>query len=179
MKIVVFFATGYEEIEALAVVDVLRRGRVEVVMAGIESMSVTSARNITMQMDALAENIDYEQVDMLVLPGGLGGVEGLARSQFVTDTIHEFVAKDKYIGAICAAPSVLGKLGVLKGHRVTCYPGFEKCLEGADHTDERVVISGKFITGIGAGASLEFALTLLEIVKNKETAEAIKKGMLI
>lgn len=179
MKVVVFFAKGYEEIEALTVVDVLRRGKIEVMMAGIEEKVVASARNIKVQMDVLAEELDYTQVDMLVIPGGLGGVERLIQSEFVGDKIKEMVKADKYIAAICAGPSVLGKLGILKGQKATCYPGFENELAGAILTEERVVKSNKFITGVGAGASLEFAFILLEILKGKEITEDIKKAMIV
>lgn len=179
MKVAVFFATGYEEIEALAVVDILRRGNVDVIMAGIEDETVTSARGVTVQMDQLAEKVDYTQIDMIVLPGGLGGVEKLTKSTFIAEKVYEFIAQDKYVSAICAGPSVLGRLGVLKGHKATCYPGFEKYLEGAIYTGERVEKSGKFITAIGAGASVEFSLALLEIATNKETAENIKKAMIV
>ncbi|MGL5675573.1 MAG: DJ-1 family glyoxalase III [Cellulosilyticaceae bacterium] len=179
MKVVVFFATGYEEIEALSVVDVLRRGGVEVIMTGVGSKLVTSARNITVTMDAEASEVNYEEVDMIVLPGGLPGVDNLYASEVVRSTIAAFKRADKWLAAICAAPSILGKCGMLVGERATCYPGFEESLEGAEVVAERVVVSGKTVTGIGAGASLAFALELLKIIAGEEKSEAIKKGMLI
>jgi 4-methyl-5(b-hydroxyethyl)-thiazole monophosphate biosynthesis len=178
MKVVVFFATGYEEIEALAVVDVLRRAEVEVIMAGVEGKIVKSARDIGIEMDALVSEVDMTQVDMIVLPGGGKGVENLEKSEEVKMIIKDFKTQGKYIGAICAAPSLLGKMGILKGHRATCYPGFEKYLEEA-YVNEEIVQSEKIITGVGAGVSLQFGLKLLEVLKGQEISEKIKKAMLI
>lgn len=179
MKVVVFFATGYEEVEALSVVDVLRRGGIEVVMAGIDGETITSARQITVKMDQKAEAINYDEVGMIVLPGGLPGVDNLFASEFVKSKVLEFKASNKWIAAICAAPSVLGKFGVLEGERATCYPNFEQFLYGATYVEDRTVVSHKIITGKGAGASFEFALKLLEVIAGEEKAEQIKKGMLI
>ncbi|MEG0580111.1 MAG: DJ-1/PfpI family protein [Niameybacter sp.] len=174
MKVVVFFATGYEEVEALSVVDVLRRGGVEVIMAGVDGDVVASARQIKIQMDQKAEDINYDEIDMVVLPGGLPGVDNLYASELV-----EFKAANKWIGAICAGPSVLGKFGVLEGENATCYPGFEQYLHGATHVEDRTVVSNKIVTGKGAGASFEFALQILEIAAGKEKAEQIKNAMII
>lgn len=179
MKVAVFFAEGYEEVEALSVVDVLRRGGVEVIMAGVDAEEVTSARNIIVKMDQKAEEINYDEVDMIVLPGGLPGVDNLFASELVKSKILEFKKVDKWIAAICAAPSVLGKLGVLEGECATCYPGFEEHLSGAVHSGDRIVVSNKIITGKGAGASLEFALKLLEVIAGEERANQIKQGMLV
>lgn len=179
MKVVVFFATGYEEVEALSVVDVLRRGGVEVIMAGVDGEEVTSGRQIKVKMDQKAEDIDYDLVDMIVLPGGLPGVDNLFESSLVKEKVLEFKEKNKWLAAICAAPSVLGKLGVLEGETATCYPNFEQFLYGATHVTDRTVVSNKIVTGKGAGASLEFALKLLEIVSGKEKADQIKNSMLV
>lgn len=179
MKVVVLFATGYEEVEALSIVDVLRRGGVEVVMAGVTGKTVTSARNIGIVMDQEAHEIDYDEVDMLVLPGGIPGVHNLYDSKLVCDQVRQFKEKGKWLAAICAAPGVLGKCGVLRGENATCYPGIEGELEGATHVKERVVISGHIVTGIGAGASLEFALELLKVIKGEEKSDAIRAAMLI
>lgn len=179
MKVAVLFATGYEEIEALSVVDVLRRAQIEVLMVGVQHMQVTSSRNITVLMDTTLENIDKDTIDLLVLPGGMPGVDNLYTDDKVIEWIRHFDEKCKKIGAICAAPSILGRLGMLKGHQVTCYPGFEKYLEGAQVLDERVVESGHIITAIGAGASLEFAFKLLEVIGAAESASRIKQGMIV
>lgn len=179
MKVVVFFATGYEEVEALSVVDILRRGGVEVIMAGIDEDVVVSAHGIKIQMDQKAEDINYDEVEMIVLPGGLPGVDNLFASELVKTKVLEFKAANKWIAAICAGPSVLGKFGVLEGEKATCYPNFEQFLYGATHVEERTVVSNKIVTGIGAGASLEFALKLLEVISGVEKAEQIKSAMLI
>lgn len=179
MKVVVFFATGYEEVEALAVVDVLRRGGVEVVMAGVDGKQVTSARQITVEMDQEAAAINYDEVDVLVIPGGLPGVHNLYASELVKEQVVAFKEAGKWVTAICAGPGVLGKFGVLKGEKATCYPGFEHELEGAEVINERVVRSNHVITGIGAGASFEFALEILEVVAGKEKRDQIAKAMII
>lgn len=179
MKVVVFFATGYEEIEALSVVDVLRRGGVEVIMAGVDGEIVRSSRNIPIVMDQKAETIDYEQVDMLVIPGGVPGVHNVFDSTLVKKQICKFKENGKWLAAICAGPGVLGKVGVLKGEKATCYPGFEHELVEAEVIKERVVMSNRIITGIGAGASLEFALELLKVLEGEEKSNQIKQAMLI
>lgn len=179
MKVVVCFATGYEEVEALCTVDVLRRAGIEVVMAGVSGESVNSSRQISINMDASINEIDWDTVNMIVLPGGLPGVDNLYANEIVTKQVVEFKEKGKWIGAICAAPSILGKLGVVKGETATCYPGFEDTLEGAILSKERVVISNKIVTGIGAGASLEFAFALLEVLKGEVVTQKLKESMLV
>ena len=179
MKVVVFFATGYEEVEALSVVDVLRRGSVEAIMAGVDGEEVTSARGITIKMDQTIDKIDYDKVDMLVIPGGIQGVNNVYASTRVKEEVLRFKREGKWLGAICAGPGVLGKWGVLEGEKAVCYPGFEKELMGATVSLERVVVSNRVITGIGAGASFAFALKLLEVLMGSEVSQRIKEGMLI
>ncbi len=179
MKVAVFFGTGYEEIEALSVVDVLRRGKVEVKMVGVTGCEVTSSRGITVKMDEIIENLDFEQIDMIVLPGGVPGVNSLEESELLKKHIKEFSQKQKWIGAICAAPSILGHLGVLVNEEATCYPGYESELGCKNIVEQGVVVSGRFVTARGAGYSLLFGLKLLEIIKGKDIAEGINKGMLI
>lgn len=178
MKVAVLFATGYEEIEALAVVDVLRRAKIDVIMTGIKERQVTSSRAITVAMDTTLPNLDKDTIDFLILPGGMPGVDHLYADENVKEWVKDFDAKQKNIGAICAAPSILGRLGVLKGKQATCYPGFEKYLEGAILNDARVVRDGHIITGIGAGASLEFAFKVLEVIEGKEVADKMKAAMI-
>lgn len=179
MKVVVCFATGYEEVEALATVDVLRRAGIEVVMTGVDGAVVSSGRNIKIHMDELIERVKWPEIDMIMLPGGLPGVDNLIANEVLCENLKDFKEKGKWIGAICAAPSMLGKLGLLKGERATCYPGFEETLEGAVVTHERVTVSHKIVTGIGAGASLEFAFAVLEVLKGNEVAQKLKKAMMI
>ncbi len=179
MKVGVFFGTGYEEIEALSVVDVLRRGKVEVEMIGVTGSHVSSSRGITVKMDKVIEDLDFDQIDMIVLPGGVPGVKSLQENDLLMDKIKEFSKKQKWIGAICAAPSILGHLSLLENEEATCYPGYENELGCKKIADEGVAVSGKFVTASGAGYSLLFGLKLLEIIKGKDVSEAVKKGMLI
>lgn len=179
MKVAVYFATGYEEIEALSVVDVLRRAGVDVKMVGVTGRTVLSGRQISLNMDAIIEEINPNEVDMIVLPGGVPGVDHLMENDLLVHQLKSFKEQDKYIAAICAAPSILGKLGLLKGEKATCYPGYEEFLEGCQVVDERVVVSNHIITGKGAGASLEFALAILEVIEGKEAAQKIAQGMLV
>lgn len=179
MKVAVYFATGYEEIEALSVVDVLRRAKVEVLMVGVDGKSVTSTRQITINMDTTIEELDHTEIDMIVLPGGMPGTRNLGASEMVVKNIKAFKEQGKWLAAICAAPSVLGENGLLENEKATCYPGFEEALIGCEYTADRTVISNKIITGKGAGAALEFSLLLLTIIKGEEVANQIKESMLI
>lgn len=177
MKAVVFFGEGFEEVEALAVVDILRRGEVEVIMAGISGREVTSSRKVIIKMDATVEEIAYDTVDMLIVPGGVPGVHNIYNSEVVKEKLKHFKVSGKWLAAICAGPGVLGKCELLHGHQAVCYPGFEHELKGAEVVTDRVVVSGKMITSIGAGASFEFALKLLEVLKGKEMSKKIKDAM--
>lgn len=179
MKVAVYFATGYEEVEALAVVDVLRRGGVDVSMVGVTGKSVASARQISINMDQTIEEVDHSQIDMMVLPGGLPGVDNLKANETVVQNLKAFKKEGKWLAAICAAPSILGELGLLEGEKATCYPGFEDKLLGAQVVNERTVISGKVITGKGAGTALEFGLAILSVIKEKELAHKVAKGMIV
>jgi len=177
MKIAVYFAEGYEEIEALSVVDVLRRAAIEVVMVGIGGIRITSARGITICMDTTIDDLNHEEIDMIVLPGGMPGVSNLENNSLVVQNIKAFKKQGKWLAAICAAPSILGKAGLLIGEKATCYPGYEKYLEQCEYSDEKTVISHKIITSKSAGTALEFAFVVLEVISGKLTADNIKKAM--
>ncbi len=179
MKVAVFFGTGYEEIEALAVVDILRRAQVEVCLVGVSGKTVVSSRKVRIDMDTTMEEFDASEVDMLVLPGGVPGVEHLYASSKLMELAKAFKRENKWLGAICAAPSVLGKWGLLEGERATCYPGYEEELKGCEVVAQRTVVSHKIITGIGAGASLEFALAIVEELVGIEKVKEIKKAMIL
>lgn len=178
MKAIVYFAQGYEEVEAIAAVDVLKRADFEVIMVGVDGMVVQSTRGIKINMDLDIEQVDYEDVDVIVLPGGLPGVDNLEKNEKVKESIKLFKNQGKLIGAICAAPSLLGKLGVLQGVKATCYPGFEKYLEGAEYCDRTVVVDKQIITAKGAGVSLEFAFSIVQALKGKEFADKLRKSMI-
>lgn len=178
MKVAVYFATGYEEVEALAVVDVLRRGQVEVVMVGIDGMAVVSGRGISINMDTTIDKVNHDEIDMIVLPGGIPGVDHLIKNEIVVKELKAFKEQGKWIAAICAAPSILGKLGLLQGEKATCYPGYESELIGCQHTGERVEVSHHIVTGKGAGAALDFGYKILEVLKDKDLANQIRKAMI-
>lgn len=178
MKVAVYFATGYEEIEALAVVDVLRRGKVEVSMVGVSSKTVVSARGISINMDTTLDEVNHEEIDMMVLPGGVPGIINLESNEKLINQLKSFKEQGKWLAAICAAPSILGTHGLLVGEKATCYPNYESKLVGCEHIDEKVVVSGKIVTGQGAGAALEFAFKILEVLQGKEIADEVRKAMI-
>lgn len=178
-RAVMYFADGYEEVEALTVVDILRRGNVEVILAGVNDKTVVSAHQISINMDTTIENIDHSLVDMIILPGGAKGVENMLLSEHVLENIKKFHEEKKGIAAICAAPSILGRLGILKDRKATCYPGFEKYLEGCKVVPERVVISDHIITAQAVGSAMEFGLAILETLQGNEIKDVIKKAMYV
>ena len=179
MKVAVCFGTGYEEVEALTVVDILRRGQVDVTMVGVSGRSVSGSHGISVNMDQTAEETAFNDFDMIVLPGGVPGIHSLAACERLMEALRSFKENQKWIAAICAAPSILGEAGLIEGEKVTCYPGFEGKLLGAEHQEEGLVVSSHFVTAKGAGYGFVFALKLLEIIKGRECAEKVRKGMLI
>lgn len=177
MKAVVFLADGFEECEALIVVDILRRAGIETVMASVTgTVTVDSSRHVKVAADSLAHEIDYESVDIIILPGGRLGTENLQKSQFVLDKCKIF-SKTKIIAAICAAPSILASLGLVDNRNVTCHPDYEQHMGKARVTGKRVTIDKNIITGQGLGASFEFAFTIVEILRSREDVDAIKDAI--
>ena len=166
-KVAVFFANGFEEIEALTVVDILRRVGIHVDMVGVKHQQVTGAHSIVVSMDRLlkANMFDY---DMLILPGGMPGATHLKENETVVKLVHDYVQTNRYVAAICAAPIVLGKAQVLKEKAFTAYPGFEEEIlasnVGSTYTNELVTQSGCVITAKGAGAAFEFAYRIAEVL---------------
>lgn len=178
-KIAVFFAEGYEEIEALAVVDVCRRLKLEIDMVSItDEKTVTGSHGIVVGMDKLFGEIDCAEYDMLVLPGGMPGTRNLEAYEPLMEQIDAFYEKGKYIGAICAAPSVFGHRGILKGRKACCYPGFESHLEGAEVTVGPVEIDGHVVTSRGMGTAIEFGLTIAGLFVDKEQVDALAQGII-
>lgn len=168
--VAVFFAEGFEECEGLLVVDILRRSGIGVETISVnESKSVTSSHNVTVMADTTVAEADYSKYDMIVLPGGIPGTPNLAANSTVVEQCREFADK-KAIAAVCAAPSVLGELGLLKGRKATVYPGFEDKLLGADATGAAVVRDGNVITGNGLGAAIPFALEIVKMFAGEEKA---------
>ena len=176
----VFLADGFEEIEALAPIDILRRGGIEVTTVGVMgSEYVESSHGVKMKADARFEDIaNFDDADLLLLPGGMPGALNLKNHKGVCDALVEQNEKGKYIGAICAAPMVLGKLGIVSGKRATCYPGFEKYLDGAEYTAELYTIDGNIITGRGPAASLPYGYALLSLFVGRDAVKAIEEGMI-
>ena len=168
-----FLANGFEEIEALTPLDVLRRAGVPVTTVGVGGDSILGAHGIRVQADIPDTMYRDSSPDMIILPGGMPGSTHLDESRVVDAALRSAARNGAYLCAICAAPMVLGKRGYLNGKRAVCYPGFEQYLEGATVTDARVECDGKIITSKGMGAALEFGLALVEVLRGKEIAEQI------
>lgn len=171
-------ADGFEEIEAIAPLDLLRRANIKVQTVGIsESKTVTGAHDITLAADILIEDAK-EQIDMLILPGGMPGTTNLDKSSAVHAMIDRAMDEGAFIAAICAAPSILGKRGLLSGLEAICYPGFEQTLTGAKVSCHKIVRDQKFITAAGAGVALEFGLELIEALRTPDDAAHIRSAIL-
>lgn len=178
-KVALFLANGFEEIEALGTIDVLRRAEISVQTVSIsDELKVTGAHDITVFADKLFTDVDFSAIDVLILPGGMPGATNLNEHHGVKEQIKTFVSEGKYVAAICAAPMVLGELGLLKGKKATCYPGFESQLVGANITGENVTVDGTIVTGKGPGLMFDFALQLVEIIAGKETRKKVAEGLL-
>ena len=171
-KIAVFFAEGYEEIEALTVVDICRRCGLAVELVSItEERLVKSSHGVVVQMDKIFAEADFGEYDMLVLPGGMPGTKNLEAHEGLMAQVDAFYAAGKYIAAICAAPSIFGHRGILQGRRACCYPSFESHLEGAEVTNGSVEISEHVITSRGMGTAIDFGLTIAGLFVGREKAE--------
>lgn len=178
-KVCVFFGTGYEEIEALAVVDLLRRVSVDTDMVSITGeRSVTGSHGIAVGMDKLLSEVDFDAVDMIVLPGGMPGTKNLEACGALMEQVDAFVAAGKPVCAICAAPSILGHRGHLEGKKATAYPSFEEHLTGAQVVREPAVRDGHIITGRGMGCAVEFGLAIVEYLKGTEAKEKLADAVI-
>lgn len=174
----VFLAHGFEEIEALAPIDILRRAGVDVVTVGVEDEFITAAHKVRFAADITVDKVVLDNnIDMIVLPGGMPGTINLENNDYVQAAIDYCAKNDKYIAAICAAPSILGHKGMLSGRKAICFPGFEKDLEGAVISNSAVAVDDKFITAKGAGVAVDFALTLVSKLVSEAKAEEIRKGI--
>ena len=180
--IYVHLAKGFEEIEALTVVDLLRRAAIDVETVSCDAgREVTGAHGITVEADTLFVSADYENAEMIVLPGGMPGTTNLLRHEKLCQKIRGFAAsEDKKVAAICAAPMILGQLGLLEGKRATIYPGMEEELAGAivAGEEEKVVTDGNIMTSKGPGTAMEFALAIIKWVKGEEAYEEVKNGLI-
>ena len=175
-KIAVLCKDGFEEIEALTPVDVLRRANVHVDLVGMDDLKVTSSHQITIQMDCVF-NDQIKEYDGIVIPGGLPGATNLRDDARVIEIVQQFNLEHKLIAAICAGPISLGKAGISEGKNVTCYPGFEEQLGNCNYQKELVVIDRNIITGRGPAAAIPFAFEILKQIA-PEKVDEIKKAML-
>ncbi len=175
-----FLATGFEDTEALAPVDILRRGGVEVKTVSVmNSKEVTSANGVTLKTDLLFSEINnFDDVDLMFMPGGMPGSVNLNLHDGLRKVLVEQNKRGKRLAAICAAPMVLGSIGVLEGKKATCYPGFEKRLKGAEYTGDLCTVDGNITTAKGPAAAFIFGFTLLAQMSSEENALKIKKAML-
>ncbi len=181
VKVLVPLANGFEEIEAMSIIDVLSRGGIDVVVAGLEKREVEGA-NTAMKFIAhtVLDEVNVSELDMIVLPGGLPGAEYLANSEKVKSIIKELSRNNKPVGAICAAPWALKEAGVLEGKKHTNYPGFEKHTGVEGYTDsKKVVIDGNIITSRGPGTAICFALEIVKMLQGDEKYNQLKEGLLV
>ena len=177
MKALVLFAPGFEEIEAVTPVDVLRRAGLSVDMVGLHGLEVKGAHQILLTMDKCLDDVINDDVDLLILPGGLPGAHHLRDDQRVISLVRRLHEQGKILAAICAAPIILEKAGVLKGCRVTAYPSKEEELSSASYCGSRVEVDANIVTAKGAGCSMEFALALLNKMGLEANAKEISTAM--
>jgi 4-methyl-5(b-hydroxyethyl)-thiazole monophosphate biosynthesis len=178
-KVMIHLADGFEEVEAITPVDVLRRCGCEVITISVNGKKeVTSKRGVTILADRLFEEADYSNADMIVLPGGQPGADNLNKHEGLKNQIVKFHEQSKYVTAICAAPLVLGSAGILKGKKATCFPGTEPQLTGATCTGNDVEVDGNIITGKGPGVALAFSFVIAEILVGKAKTEEVRRAML-
>lgn len=178
-KLYIFLADGFEEIEGLTVVDILRRAGAEVNTVSIMGKkTIVGSHHITIEADVLFEDCNFSDGDMFVLPGGMPGTLHLGEHQYLAELLKKADQEKKGIAAICAAPSILGDLGLLKGKKAACYPGFEERLTGASVSTESVVTDGHITTSRGMGTAIPFALELVTRMCGKEKADELARGII-
>ncbi|MDG5800402.1 DJ-1/PfpI family protein [Marinilabiliaceae bacterium ANBcel2] len=176
--IYVFLADGFEEVEAMTPVDVLRRAGFDVKIVSVTGAPLmTGSHGIAVKCDIFIDDVDLDSAQMIILPGGLPGATNLLANERVKKIIREFNEKGKWLGAICAAPMVLGELGILDGLKATCYPGFEKHLKGAEVCDNNSVTSKNIVTGRGIGAAMDFSLEIVRNLMDEASAKELAKKM--
>lgn len=178
-RVLVPLAEGFEEIEALAIVGVLRRAEIEVVVAGLQPGPVTSVRKITVLPDTTIDTVTSDGFDMIILPGGQPGTDNLNNDARIHRLLADFQAAGKMIGAICAAPIILAAAGLLKGRRATSYPSYSTKLDGAVYEDRTVVTDGNIMTSQGSGTTISFALAIVTRLAGEYVSDAVAKSMLV
>lgn len=178
-KVAVVLADGFEETEAMAIIDVLRRAEIDTVVAGLHDGHIMSARKVRVVPDTVIDAVRADDFDMLVLPGGQPGSDNLNADLRVKELIKGFSRKNKLLGAICAAPIVLAGAGVIEGRHVTSYPTYKGKLGNVVYEEKSVVSDGNVLTSRGAGTALTFGLAIVERLVGREKAQKIKEAMLI
>lgn len=178
-KVYEFLSNGTEEVEALIPVDVLRRAGVEVVMVStVDDITIESAHGVRIVADAMIQDVDTSDADLLMIPGGLPGSVNLCNHPLVREKIKAQYDAGKMVSAICAGPMIFGSLGISEGKRCTCYPGCQGDLKGAEYTAELVTVDGNVITGAGPAAAFPYAYKLCELLCGEETSKALQDGMI-
>lgn len=176
--VLVLLCNGFEESEVVVPVDLLRRGGVEVALCGVDSLTVKSSHAITFTADVLLKDVDLAGVDMVFVPGGLGGVDAILASGTASGFLHQAKEADKYLAAICAGPTVLSRLGLIDGKKAVCYPGMEDLLPPAiPQPGNRAVRDGKVLTAEAAGSAFELGLMMLEVLRDAETADQVRHAV--
>lgn len=174
--VALFLANGFEEIEALTVSDILRRAGIPILLVAVSEVPrIESSHGIVVETDTVINRVNFDEVDMIVLPGGMPGTLNLEANETLMKNLDSFYQNGKKISAICAAPSILGHRGMLKGKKACCFPGFEKDLEGADVKYDSVVKDGEIITARGMGCAIDFALKILETYQGADAALEMSK----
>ncbi len=178
-KVLVPLAEGFEEMEAVIPIDMLRRAGWQVVSAGMTSEIVRASRDVRLVADRLWKDINPSSFDVLILPGGAAGSEFLSQNGEVLDAVADFFRSGKIVAAICAAPLVLQKAGILAGRKATCHPAVREQLNIPTYREEPVVVDGNIVTSRGAGTAFEFALTIVEMVDGAAKADSVASGIVL
>lgn len=174
----IILGKGFEEVEAVAPMDILRRGGVDAAFAGIGGKTVSGTHSIQITADTTVEKIDLAKTDMLIIPGGMGGVESIEGSKAAMELVKKAYEKGIPLGAICAGPRVLGRVGALKGKHAVCYPGMDSQMGGALIDNSRMACTdGNIVTGRGPGAAISFGLEVLKFLRGEKAAEQVAEGM--
>jgi len=179
-SILIHLATGFEETEAVTIIDVLRRANLDVTIVSITgSLEVTGAHNIIIGADQLYDEANYTTATMIILPGGMPGTTNLQNHTGLTGQLKKFYKEKKFIAAICAAPMILGSLGFLQNRKAVCYPGFESKLTGATVLNTPFIVDENIVTGRGVGTALAFSLEIVRLLKGEQLASELRTVLVI
>lgn len=177
--IYMLLGNGFEEVEAIAPLDLIRRSGADILTVGINGKTIVGSHKIVVEADITIDEMDLTTMEMVIIPGGLGGVASLRACPQALEALKFGWENSKYVAAICAGPTVLADLGITDGKNATCYPGQEKNMGTAIMHEEAVVVDGKLITGTSAGCAIPFGLALIAALKGNEAADTIKKQIVI